>query len=166
MGSEACHRFTLSWGQQYSTSGIWDWERIFASLWSRGCPLLTLLCAFVQKHMSNGYEGMIIAQPLLSNASTEFIIPIVKSTPSSQKVPLALCSKYYIDFSDDVQYFSRCQYLLSRIYDEDSKEKTPLGKNPFFWWNTQRNCHQDINQEYILSFSWNGRNNKFSFWYQ
>ena len=75
---------------------------------------------------------MIIAQPLLSNASTEFIIPIVKSTPSSQKVPLALCSKYYIDFSDDVQYFSRYQYLISRIYDEDSKEKTPLGKNPFF----------------------------------
>ena len=72
-----------------------------------------------------------MTQPLLSNANTEFIIPIVKNNPSSQKVPLALGSKYYIDFSDDAQYFSKYQELLSRIHGEDSKKKPPLGKNPF-----------------------------------
>ncbi len=111
--------------------------RVFMEQGLSSAHLVLCICSetYVKKVDSgkggSGYEGMIMTQPLLSNANTEFIIPIVKNNPSSQKVPLALGSKYYIDFSDDAQYFSKYQELLSRIYDEDSKKKPPLGKNPF-----------------------------------
>lgn len=111
--------------------------RFFMEQGLSSAHLVLCICseAYVEKvnlgKGGSGYEGMIMTQQLLSNANTEFIIPIVKNNPSSQKVPLALCSKYYIDFSDDAQYFSKYQELLSRIYDEDFKKKPPLGKNPF-----------------------------------
>ena len=79
----------------------------------------------------SGYEAMIMTQPLLQNANTEFVIAIVRNNSAVQKVPLAFGSKLYIDFSDDFQYVARYQELLERIYGEDSKKKPPLGKNPF-----------------------------------
>ena len=111
--------------------------RVFMEQGLSSAHLVLCICSetYVKKVDSgkggSGYEGMIMTQPLLSNANTEFIIPIVKNNPSSQKVPLALGSKYYIDFSDDAQYFSKYRELLSRIHGEDSKKKPPLGKNPF-----------------------------------
>lgn len=78
-----------------------------------------------------GYEGMLMTQELLSNANAEHIIPIVRNNNSSQKVPRALGSKLYIDFSDDSQYVKKYTELLERIYGEDVKKKPPLGKNPF-----------------------------------
>ena len=79
----------------------------------------------------SGYEGMILTQALLRNAQLEYVIPIVRNNPCPQKVPLALGSKMYIDFSDDEQYISNYQELLERIYGEDLKKKPPLGQNPF-----------------------------------
>lgn len=79
----------------------------------------------------SGYEGMIMTQSLLQNARTEFIISVVRNNTSSNKVPLAFGSKLYIDFSDDEKYVISYQKLLERIYNEDTKKKPPLGKNPF-----------------------------------
>lgn len=79
----------------------------------------------------SGYEGMIVTQPLLSNANLEYVIPIVRNNPSSQKVPLAFGSKLYIDFSDDSRYVAKYAELLRRIYGEDSKIKPIPGPNPF-----------------------------------
>ncbi|MBR5258932.1 MAG: toll/interleukin-1 receptor domain-containing protein [Eggerthellaceae bacterium] len=79
----------------------------------------------------SGYEGMIMTRSLLQNAKTEFIVPVVRNNSSSKKVPVALTSKLYIDFTDDKQYIARYQELLARIYGEDSKKKPPLGSNPF-----------------------------------
>lgn len=99
--------------------------------------LVLCICTenYVQKVNSGfggaGYEGMIMSQPLLSNANSEFVIPIVRNNPSPQKVPLTFGSKLYIDFSDDSQYIAKYQELLERIYGEDSKKKPPLGSNPF-----------------------------------
>ena len=78
-----------------------------------------------------GYEGMIMSQPLLSNANSEFVISIVRNNPSQQKVPMTFGTKYYIDFSNDTQYVAKYWELLERIYGEDSKKKPPLGENPF-----------------------------------
>ena len=78
-----------------------------------------------------GYEGMIMSQPLLSNANSEFVISIVRNNSSAQKVPLAFGSKLYIAFSEDTQYVAKYMELLERIYGEDSKKKPPLGENPF-----------------------------------
>ena len=99
--------------------------------------LVLCVCSemYVQKVNSGmggaGYEGMIMSQPLLSNANSEFVISIVRNNSSPQKVPLAFGSKLYIDFSDDAQYVAKYRELLERIYGEDSKKKPPLGENPF-----------------------------------
>lgn len=99
--------------------------------------LVLCVCSeiYVQKANSGiggvGYEGMIMSQPLLSNANSEFVISIVRNNFSSQKVPLAFGSKLYIDFSDDTQYVAKYRELLERIYGEDTKKKPPLGENPF-----------------------------------
>lgn len=79
----------------------------------------------------SGYEGMIMTQPLLQNANTEFIISVIRNNPSPNKVPLSFGSKKYIDFSNDAEYIVKYQELLERIYGEDSRKKPPLGKNPF-----------------------------------
>lgn len=99
--------------------------------------LILCICSesYVQKvnYGTNGagYEGMILRQSLLRDAKLEYIIPIVRNNPSANKVPLALGSKNYIDFSDDSQYFANYQILLARIHGEDIKKKPPLGENPF-----------------------------------
>lgn len=78
----------------------------------------------------SGYEGMIMTQSLLQNTNINYIIPIVRNNDSLQKVPLALGSKLYVDFSDDTQYVARYQEVLERIYSEDVK-RTPLVAAPF-----------------------------------
>ena len=99
--------------------------------------LVLCVCSemYVQKVNSGeggaGYEGMIISQPLLSNANSEFVIPIVRNNPSQQKIPMTFGTKYYIDFSDDTRYVEKYWELLERIYGEDTKKKPPLGENPF-----------------------------------
>lgn len=99
--------------------------------------LVLCVCSemYVQKVNSGiggaGYEGMIMSQPLLGNANSEFVILIVRNNHLQQKVPMVFGSKNYIDFSDDTQYVARYQQLLERIYGEDSKKKPPLGENPF-----------------------------------
>lgn len=87
--------------------------------------LVLCICSetYVQKVNSGtggaGYEGMIMSQPLLSNANSEFVISIVRNNSSAQKVPLAFGSKLYIDFSEDTQYVAKYMELLERIYGED-----------------------------------------------
>lgn len=79
----------------------------------------------------SGYEGMIMTQELLSNANASYIIPIVRNNNSNKKVPTALGSKLYIDFSDNAVYYDKYRELLEKIYGEDLKKKPPIGKNPF-----------------------------------
>lgn len=103
------------------------------------CSSVMVLCVcsetYVDKVNSgkggSGYEGMIMTQELLSNANASYIIPIVRNNNSSKKVPTALGSKLYIDFSDDAVYYDKYRELLEKIYGEDLKKKPPLGKNPF-----------------------------------
>lgn len=78
-----------------------------------------------------GYETMIISQDLLSNVNLEYIIPIVRNNTLDRKLPTCLGTKLYIDFSNDSLFYENYRTLLERIYNEDSKKKPPLGKNPF-----------------------------------
>jgi len=78
-----------------------------------------------------GYETMIMTQELLQNVNANYIIPVVRENSTTEKVPFALGTKKYIDFSDDTQYIQRYTELLSRIFDEDIKHRPSLGTNPF-----------------------------------
>ena len=77
-----------------------------------------------------GYEKRILASEMLNDEDKCFIIPIIKNCSSERKVPRFLSGLKYVNF-DDGGYFNRYQELLERIYDEDTKQKPPLGKNPF-----------------------------------
>lgn len=79
----------------------------------------------------SGYEGMIMTQELLINSNAEYIIPIIRNNDSNKKVPTALGSKVYIDFSDNSKYYDKYRELLEKIYGEDKKKKPLLGINPF-----------------------------------
>ena len=77
-----------------------------------------------------GYEKRILASEMLNDGDKRFIIPIIKNCSSERKVPRFLSGLKYVNF-DDGGYFDHYQELLERIYDEDTKQKPPLGKNPF-----------------------------------
>lgn len=103
------------------------------------CSSAMVLCVCSETYVNkvnsgkggSGYEGMIMTQELLSNANTNYIIPIVRNNNSIKKVPTALGSKLYIDFSDDAVYYDKYRELLEKIHGEDLKKKPPIGKNPF-----------------------------------
>lgn len=78
-----------------------------------------------------GYESSIITQSLLSDANREHIICIVRNNTTTQKVPIPLGSKRYIDFTNDENYLVNYKELLERIYDRDKVKKPILGQNPF-----------------------------------
>ena len=62
-----------------------------------------------------------MTQPLLRDVKADYIISVVRNNESDKKVPTALGSKLYIDFSNDDEYIVRYQELIERIYGEDSK---------------------------------------------
>lgn len=111
--------------------------RFFMEQGLSAANLVICICSenYVAKYNSgsggSGYEGSVMTQSLLQNAQQDYIISIVRNNSSDRKVPTALGSKLYIDFSDDEQYVTHYQELLERIYGEDSKKKPSLGKNPF-----------------------------------
>ena len=77
-----------------------------------------------------GYEKMIISSKLLENANFDFIIPIIKNNPH-KSLPTYLKTKFYIDFSNDSNYYNEYKGLLFRIHGEDLSVKPRIGNNPF-----------------------------------
>lgn len=78
-----------------------------------------------------GYEKMILTQSLMCNSSIDYVIPLIRNNRSSQKVPIFLGTKVYLDFENDDEYYIKYRELIERIFDEDIKKKPPLGKSPF-----------------------------------
>ena len=77
-----------------------------------------------------GYEKRIISTDLISDANRDYVIPIIRNNPG-KTVPIFLKGLKYADFTDDLNYISVYGELIARIYDEDLKQKPPLGNNPF-----------------------------------
>lgn len=77
-----------------------------------------------------GYEKRIISNDLFSVANRDYVIPIIRNNPE-KVVPIFLKGLKYADFTNDLNYISKYGELLARIYDEDLKQKPPLGTNPF-----------------------------------
>lgn len=111
--------------------------RFFMEQGLNSSNLVLCICSetYVQKanlgHGGSGYETMIISQSILRDQNIDFVIPIIRNNLGNQKMPLIFCSRKYIDFSEDENYYERYQELLERIYDEDVKRKPVLGENPF-----------------------------------
>lgn len=77
-----------------------------------------------------GFEGMIMTRSLLENCNQDYIIPIIRDNPNG-KIPRVFGSKYYIDFSNDANYYDKYRQLLENIYEQDKSRKPRLGHSPF-----------------------------------
>jgi hypothetical protein len=91
--------------------------------------------AYVQKADSGtggvGYEGLIITGQLVQNIDTKKFVPVIRGNPSSQKMPVYLGPRKYIDFCKDADYPTKLLELLHEIHGTPINTKPPLGPNPF-----------------------------------
>ena len=144
--SEEHKKWVLKLATELRNHGIdiifdqWDLKygsdiRLFMEQGLNNSSMILCICSekytekFNQGEGGSGYEGMIMTQSLLQNCDQDYIIPLQRNN-FSNKMPLALTSKLYLDFSKDDEYQLKYNELLKRIYGVDEQEKPPLGKNP------------------------------------
>lgn len=94
-----------------------------------------------------GYEKKILASHLISNATVNFIIPVMRNT-DDKKLPVFLSGSTYVDFTG-VDYYAPYSKLLKRIYGEDVKEKPALGQNPFISTDSSDRISTDLNLQSV-----------------
>lgn len=78
-----------------------------------------------------GYEKMILTSQLVKRISGDSIIPVVRENDLTNKVPIFLRSRVYIDFSDDSDFETKYAELLRELHGVKVKPRPPLGPNPF-----------------------------------
>jgi hypothetical protein len=78
-----------------------------------------------------GYEKMIITTELLKNINTNWVIPLIYNNTLSDKVPLCLGSKVYIDFTDSNLYDTKYEELIRDIHGEKIRPIPSDGTYPF-----------------------------------
>lgn len=76
-----------------------------------------------------GYEKRIICQDLMKGPSSNYVIPLIRNNPSSEKLPRFLSSLKYISFEDDSRRETNYYELLRDLHGRSNLP--PLGKNPF-----------------------------------
>ena len=77
------------------------------------------------------YERLIVTGELLLNIDTKKFLPIIRNNVGSQKVPVFLGPRLYIDFTRDMEYHARFEELLRELHGSPAATKPPLGPNPF-----------------------------------
>jgi hypothetical protein len=78
-----------------------------------------------------GYERLIVTSELVSNIDTKKFLPIVRNNTGSQKTPVFLGPRVYIDFTSDSQYADKLEELLRELHGSPVVTKPPLGPSPF-----------------------------------
>jgi hypothetical protein len=76
-----------------------------------------------------GYEKRIVSSELMRDSSRAWVIPIIRSCSSLEKVPAFLKGLRYVSFEDDQLYEGNYYVLLRDLHDQS--KLPPLGKNPF-----------------------------------
>jgi hypothetical protein len=78
-----------------------------------------------------GYEKTIITGELLKDVNSNWVIPVIINNEASNKVPLFLNSRMYIDFSLESDYEVKYEELIRELYGEQALPIPPIGPNPF-----------------------------------
>jgi hypothetical protein len=78
-----------------------------------------------------GYERLIVTGEVIGAIDTIKFIPVIRSNPSSRKVPDFLGPRKYVDFSEDSQYAAKLEELAREIHGAPATVKPKLGENPF-----------------------------------
>ena len=78
-----------------------------------------------------GYEKMILTGQLMSDVTSDRIIPLIRNNELKPLVPTFLISRMFVDFRDDTKFESSYAELLRDIHKQPVRPRPPLGKNPF-----------------------------------
>ena len=78
-----------------------------------------------------GYEKTIMTAKIMTDLNTNWIIPVIRNNPGTQKVPIFLAGRRYIDFEEDCLYEVKYEELLRSLLDEPVLRVPELGENPF-----------------------------------
>jgi hypothetical protein len=78
-----------------------------------------------------GYEKMILTSSYLSKIDASKVIPIIRQSGGTYRVPTFLGTKLFVDFSNDSEVEFRFDELLRHILDAPLYEKPEIGANPF-----------------------------------
>lgn len=78
-----------------------------------------------------GYERLIVTGEVIGAIDTIKFIPVIRSNPSTRKVPDFLGARKYIDFTEESQYAARLEELAREIHGAPATVKPKLGENPF-----------------------------------
>ena len=100
------------------------------------CDYVIMICSETYVTKANageggvGYEKMIITSSLLKNIDGNKIIPVIRQT-TAPVLPTFLKTKFYIDFSNDLDVEYSLDELLRAILNAPLFEKPEIGANPF-----------------------------------
>ena len=78
-----------------------------------------------------GYEKKIMAAPMMTDADSSHVVPVLRGVSQEPPVPTFLSGSRYVDFRDDFKSDASYQELLYELYDQRIHPKPPLGRNPF-----------------------------------
>jgi hypothetical protein len=78
-----------------------------------------------------GYEKMILTSGYLSRIDDTKVIPIIRQPAGTYAVPTFLCTKLFVNFSNDIEVEYRFDELLRHLLNAPLFEKPEIGTNPF-----------------------------------
>ncbi len=78
-----------------------------------------------------GYEKKIMTAPLLQNATSNHVVPVLRGVTVDPPVPTFLVGTKYVNFSDDSAWDEKYRELVFDLYGEQLYPVPPLGPNPF-----------------------------------
>ena len=84
-----------------------------------------------EKRGGVGYEKIIISAEIMSDANTDWVIPVIRNNASPELVPTFLGGCLYVDFRDDATYEEKYEQLLRSLLNEPILPVPPMGRNPF-----------------------------------
>ncbi|MBU9198847.1 toll/interleukin-1 receptor domain-containing protein [Burkholderia gladioli] len=77
-----------------------------------------------------GYEAMVVSGALMSDLGTAKFIPVVRQDGEA-KLPHALSSRFYVDFSEGRDRGGAFDILLRELHRAPVAVKPPIGANPY-----------------------------------
>lgn len=98
-----------------------------------------------------GYESMIVTGELIQELGTAKFIPIVKQASRPAKLPAAISTRFFLDFSEAEFYEAQFESLLRELHRVPPPDRPALGRSPFVASSAPANMWSDPNVGHIRS---------------
>ena len=99
-----------------------------------------------EKRGGVGYEKRMISAEIMSDANTDWVIPVIRNNASPELVPTFLSGCLYVDFRDDVTYEEKYEQLLRSLLNEPILPGSSNGQESFR--DNKRFCKSEVPAEF------------------